>query len=174
MSPGNEVTIIDRQKKYEMDHGVLAEAVDGVLHLFGAGGQEVGIVLVSDRTMRGFNRQYRGVLGTTDVLSFAMQEAPHGKVGSGVLGDLVVSLEQIERQACVEWPGPRPPTGTLQRELALMVIHGLLHLLGFDHDTPGNEERMIRKESELFNETWTTFPTYSAKGVSSSSPKSSR
>jgi probable rRNA maturation factor len=159
--PESAVEIVNRQRRYDLDRGVLVMAIDAVLELCGEAGQVVTVTLVSDRTMKQINRDYRGLNQPTDVLSFSMREGDGGDVSGMMLGDLVVSLETIVRQAGESFTDGRPETGTAQRELALMTIHGLLHLMGFAHEEGGfDEAQMITREHELFNQTWEFFPVF--------------
>jgi len=88
-----------------------------------------------DRAMRGLNRRYRGQDKTTDVLSFPGTESPEGRH----LGDLVISVPQASRQAEERGHG-------LGRELRFLLLHGILHCLGYDHETDrGEMERLERK-----------------------------
>lgn len=94
--------------------------------------------------MRALNRRYRGMDKTTDVLSFPQQEfsppLPRGVSieSSLLLGDIVISLPQAARQA-VEYGAP------LQEELERLIIHGLLHLAGYDHEKGGREAALMRR-----------------------------
>ena len=95
----------------------------------GAAEREVTVVLVDDEAIRALNRDHRGVDAPTDVLSYpthepddvGVPEVPH-------LGDVFISLETASRQAEVHRHSP-------DTEVALLAAHGLLHLLGFDHET---------------------------------------
>lgn len=95
--------------------------------------------------MRVLNRQYRGFDVPTDVLAFPMQEGEPKGLNSKLLGDIVISLEMAERQA--------DEVGhSLNKELAILMIHGLLHLIGFDHERGGPEEkRMKKKEGQILS-----------------------
>ena len=95
---------------------------------------ELAIALVSDARMRTLNRDYRHKDYATDVLSF------EGEGGS--LGDLVIARGVAARQA-------REAGHSLQAELRVLALHGLLHLLGYDHDHPNDGGRMARLESRL-------------------------
>jgi len=98
---------------------------------------ETSVLYVADEEMRAINRMYAGKDRPTDVLAFAMREGenlslpPEAQASGELLGDLVVSLETAQRQA--EKQGH-----SLRREVAILLIHGTLHLLGYDHHTaPG-------------------------------------
>jgi probable rRNA maturation factor len=108
----------------------------------GAPDAELSVALVGDRRMRELNRQYRRRDRSTDVLAFAMREAP--VPGSSLLGDVVISLDTALRQA-------RKAGHSLDQEVVILLIHGILHLLGFDHERSGHEaRRMQRKERSVF------------------------
>jgi probable rRNA maturation factor len=95
---------------------------------------EVAIALVSDARMRTLNRSYRRKDSVTDVLSFDGEGAS--------LGDLVIARGVAARQA-------REAGHSLQAEWRVLALHGLLHLLGYDHDHPNDRGRMARLESRL-------------------------
>ncbi|MDH7601467.1 MAG: rRNA maturation RNase YbeY [Armatimonadota bacterium] len=104
---------------------------------------EVSILLVDDDTIHELNRQYRGVDAPTDVLAFSQLEGEDfGSEGELVLGDVVISVDTAARQA--EEQGH-----SLEEELDLLLAHGLLHLLGYDHETPEDERRMFDRQREL-------------------------
>ena len=93
--------------------------------------------------MRSLNRRYRGKDRTTDVLSFSLREGMFSHIQPTVLGDIVISLPAAARQAA-EAGHP------LLREIERLLVHGLLHLLGYDHDRGPHEAlRMERKERKL-------------------------
>jgi probable rRNA maturation factor len=93
------------------------------------------ICLVSDRAMREYNNRYRGVGTTTDVLAFPA--AAHGETLDGYLGDIVISAEAARRNAVMH-------VLRVEDEIKALILHGLLHLLGEDHETDGG--RMARAE----------------------------
>lgn len=94
------------------------------------------MVLADDATVRALNRTYRGRDRTTDVLAF-----PQGGEG-GLLGDVVISLPQAARQA-------RRVGHSLAREVALLAIHGTLHLLGYEDETARGRKRMREAQDRL-------------------------
>ena len=109
---------------------------------------DISLLIAGDETVHALNRDYRGVDRTTDVLAFAFsepqgsQEQPFVMPPDGILhlGEVIISYEQAERQAGEQ----RHP---LQQELALLVAHGVLHLLGYDHDEPEAEKAMKAMEA---------------------------
>ncbi len=112
-------------------------AAETVLDRRGVEQAQVSVVFLDDPAMIRLNRQYRGREGTTDVLSFAMREGPAPDGLDVVLGDVVVSVEQARRQA-------REAGHDIEREIVLLLVHGLLHLLGFEHEGGGHEAARMR------------------------------
>ncbi len=101
-----------------------------------AGPVEVSVLLADDATVRSLNRTYRGEERATDVLAF-----PQDGQG-GMLGDVVISVEQAARQA-------RRARHPLLREVALLAIHGTLHLLGYEDHTPRGRRAMWAAQRRL-------------------------
>lgn len=121
------------------------KVLEAVLQAEGETGEvEVSLVLVDDKKIQELNRDYRGIDRPTDVLSFPLREAvedegPKVSVDEWLLGDIVVSMETALRQA--EEYGH-----SLERELGFLIVHGCLHLLGYDHQR--EEERQVMREKE--------------------------
>jgi len=110
---------------------------------------EVSLVFTDSDTVRQLNRDYRGVDKTTDVLAFYMlpqkgADSAFALPPDGVtrLGEVIISYSQAAEQA-------REQGHSTERELALLIIHGILHLLNYDHDKPEEESKMREKEKEL-------------------------
>lgn len=118
---------------------------------------EATIVLTDDTEIQELNREWRDVDEPTDVLSFAYQEAEDGFLVPELLGDVIISLPTARRYAAdaqhATWIGenglPRTPW-SFQLELAFLLSHGFLHLLGFDHLDPDEERVMRAAEREVF------------------------
>lgn len=108
---------------------------------------EAAIALVTDARMRALNKAYRQKDYATDVLSFAQVPRAQGAKGRGsadrrVLGDVVIAKGVAARQA-------REAGHSLQTELRVLALHGLLHLLGYDHEDKDDQGRMARVEARL-------------------------
>jgi len=99
---------------------------------------EVHVLLAGDATLRRLNKSYRGKNTATDVLSF-----PAAEIGMGVAGDLAISLETAARQA-------KRFGHSLRDEVRVLLLHGVLHLAGFDHENDAGE--MAAREAELRQE----------------------
>ena len=124
--------------------GVDARALKKTLRdlLVAVGEPDAGIsmTLVSDATIRAINREHRGKDKATDVLSFPLEPEPF--THERLLGDIVISIDTARRQAA-DYDAP------LQRELYRLAIHGLLHVLGHDHEAPVERARMEAEERRL-------------------------
>ena len=101
--------------------------------------KSASIAFISDRKMRELNYEFRGKNKTTDVLSFPF-EADEFDADKDFLGDIVISLEQAARQA-------KENDLDLETEIKQLILHGILHLCGYDHETDNGE--MNRRELEL-------------------------
>lgn len=107
--------------------------------------QEVSILFASDRFVRRLNKLHRGIDQPTDVLAFSMREGEWTDIQPQLLGDVVISVETAERQA-------REMGHSLDRELTILLVHGVLHLLGYDHMEKGDAERMQAQERAVLSE----------------------
>lgn len=103
---------------------------------------EVSVLFVDDARMQEINRTYRRVNKPTDVLSFEQEGA--GVPGLRLLGDIVISLETAEERH------PQNPAGT-RDEVRLLFVHGMLHLLHYDHDTAAARREMIARQARYLN-----------------------
>ena len=137
------VSIQNRQKRVRLALRGLRRRAEAALASLRSGPESIGVVLVSDRTMRPLNRRFRGLDETTDVLSFSLRwpEGGGGEEGA-YLGEVVISVEEAARQA--EEDGE-----TLDEALDRLLIHGILHLKGHGHHTPREAARMRRMERRL-------------------------
>jgi probable rRNA maturation factor len=109
---------------------------------------EIALAFVTDARMRRLNREFAGNDYVTDVLSFAAREDTGTfrvpPAGHSLLGDIVIALPQAARQA-------REAGHPLARELDLLVAHGVLHLLGYDHGVPADARRMKRLQAQILS-----------------------
>jgi rRNA maturation RNase YbeY len=119
------------------DQARLDRLARAILSDVGETSAELGILFVGDQRMRGFNRQYRGKDRTTDVLAFAMREGPHSS--EILLGDVVIAVPTAARQA-------RKGQRSLDEELTVLLVHGVLHLCGYDHERSEKEARQMHRQ----------------------------
>ncbi|TDI07766.1 MAG: rRNA maturation RNase YbeY [Acidobacteria bacterium] len=135
-----KVNVFNRQRKYFVEMGELRIFLDQ-LSCQMTPQTGFSVVLVSDAAMRNYNREFRGKNGSADVLSFPNQEDEGDE--EPYLGDILICVEAAARQE---------KDGLLQ-ELQVLSLHGLLHLLGYDHDADQGAmetlERKLRREFQL-------------------------
>ena len=120
-----------------------------ILEAAGEPGAELSMEFVGDGRMRGLNRHYRRRDRSTDVLAFPMREA----VGPAtpLLGDVVISLPTAVRQAAAGgW--------SVDQEVARLMVHGVLHLVGYDHERSGQEARRMRRRELVVVRALGTIP----------------
>ena len=141
------VVLQNRQRVVAIDRAWLRRTAEAVLSAARADGAELSLVLVSDRRMRALNRRYRKKDRPTDVLAFPLHEnwgqATFRSLSPFLLGDVVISVPTARRQATERGHG-------LRDELRRLLVHGVLHLLGYDHERgPRDAALMARKEKAI-------------------------
>ncbi len=112
------------------------------------GNYELSLTIVDDLTMQQYNKKYRQIDHPTDVISFAFNDAVENiKYSQEIpnnLGDIIISLETAQRQA-------KSYGHSMKRELCFLYLHGLLHLLGYDHQTQEQEDIMFELQDIILN-----------------------
>ncbi|HEY8561328.1 MAG TPA: rRNA maturation RNase YbeY [Pyrinomonadaceae bacterium] len=132
--------IINNQRKIKLDwRSFQAFAENAIDRIDETRHKAATIAFVSDRRMRALNKEFRGKDKTTDVLSFPF-EADEFDAEQNFLGDIVISLEQAGKQAAENGL-------EIETEVKQLILHGILHLCGYDHETDTGE--MNRRELEL-------------------------
>ncbi|QXE90832.1 rRNA maturation RNase YbeY [Geomonas subterranea] len=124
----------------------LRKVAQRILDALGCPEAELSVSIVGDRAIRVLNREYLGRDKATNVISFAMQEGEFGAINPDVLGDVVISVDTAAREA--EESGQ-----TFLERLYFLLLHGILHITGYDHERSGEAEaaRMEAKEREIFS-----------------------
>ena len=123
----NGPVILNRQRRHRVSVSRLRQFVNLLSHRLRLDSQTFTIVLVSDRAIRRLNRDFRNQDKPTDVLSFPIGPEARPHLDKPGIGDMILSVETARRQAFSRHH-------SLERELCVLVIHGLLHLLGYDHE----------------------------------------
>jgi probable rRNA maturation factor len=103
---------------------------------------DVSFVLTDDKRIHQLNKIYRKKDRPTDVLAFAMREGRFAELAGSVLGDVIVSVPTARKQALSNG-------ASVMEEVTMLLAHGLLHLLGWDHDTPAKDRRMRAETARL-------------------------
>ena len=125
----------------EMEN-LIRKAAENVLLMENSEDCEVSILLTDDVEIHRLNRLYRDVDRPTDVLAFAMREGVDGDLNREILGDVVISLPKAKQQAGVYGH-------SFEVEILFLVSHGVLHLLGYEHDEKDDMLEMQRKQSNI-------------------------
>jgi len=137
------IEILNRQRRHRVQAKRWREFATEALEVIGAGNRDATIVFVSEAAIRKLNRQFRGKDSATDVLSFPSQTESFESDAETNLGEIVISLDRAQSQA-------KENGLTLVNEVEQLILHGLLHLCGHDHETDGGEmnrlELRIRKK----------------------------
>jgi probable rRNA maturation factor len=127
------VEVVNRQRRVKVDPDAWTTFAEKALDAIGNSGSSATIAFVSDRSIRKLNQQFRGVDKATDVLSFPADEPDN-------LGDVAISVDTAAKQA-------KENGLQFDNEIAQLILHGLLHLSGYDHETDNGE--MNRLELRL-------------------------
>ena len=137
--------IENRQKAVKLDLRRIRRVVNKLKKVLSCSEQEISLLFVDNEQIRQINRQYLKRDQPTNVISFTLREGDYGDINPQVLGDIVISAERAFQDAAVG-------DLSLNDEIDFLVIHGLLHLLGYDHEG-GNEMeslKMMNKENDVF------------------------
>jgi probable rRNA maturation factor len=133
------VAVSNRQHTITLDVPRLKRRARRVLRDMGLAETELSVVFVDDDEMRRLNATYRSLDRPTDVLAFAMTEGAFGDLNPGLLGDVVISTQTAQRQA--ERAGRSGDD-----ELDALLVHGILHLIGYDHERSAADARTMRNQ----------------------------
>ena len=140
----SKVSVINRQDRVAVDRRKIGAAARRILDRLGYKGYELTVVLVDDREITRLNRQYFRRNRPTNVISFPMMDGTPVSVRARMLGDVVISAETAKRDA--EEVGKKG-----EDEILFLLIHGILHLTGYDHEGTKKERmEMEAKEKDLF------------------------
>ena len=140
-----KIAILNRQRRRKIPTKMLRAAAVKILSDLGCTSSELSVSIVGDRAMRVLNREYLQKDHPTNVISFSMQEGEYGSLVPGLLGDVVISADTATKEA--------DDAGiTLQERLVFLLLHGILHLTGYDHERSGEAEarRMEAQEANIF------------------------
>jgi probable rRNA maturation factor len=136
------VNLENRNRKVRVDLSKVKRTAAAALRHIGLGGAQVNIVFVSDRRIRTLNRKYLGIDSATDVMAFGDDRTG----GGSLVGDIAISSDKAKTNA-------RLFGTSFREELALYVIHGILHLAGYDDRTAREKRKMRKMEDEIISKT---------------------
>ncbi len=140
-----KIQIDNQQKRIKINKRKFRTAVTKLMKLLDCAGMEISISFVDDETIQRLNRQYLSKDRPTNVISFPLQEGAFSSINPDMLGDVVISVDTAYRDA---------DQGNLSfdEEIIFLIIHGLLHLTGYNHENTSKADtlKMKKKEKELF------------------------
>jgi probable rRNA maturation factor len=138
-----KVLITNRQKKTKLNISKIKKEVQKILENLGCHNSEISILFTSDRHIKELNVAYRKKNNPTDVLSFSQIEGDFASLNTSILGDVVISVDTAVKQA-------EDFGHSLEKEIFTLLIHGILHLLKFDHEqSEEDDKKMQSKANEL-------------------------
>jgi probable rRNA maturation factor len=140
------ISIENRQKKFKIDRRRLRSSLRRLMRELRCEESELSLLLVDDDQIREYNRTYLKRDRPTNVISFSMREGEFSDINPQLLGDIILSVETANRDAAAEGI-------EFMDAVEFLVIHGLLHLLGYEHENaPAKEARRMKtREKELFS-----------------------
>jgi probable rRNA maturation factor len=138
--------LIKNQQRYQrLNKTKIIRAARKILSLLEQPTAELSILFVGDKKMMQLNTLFRGVPKSTDVLSFDAKIPVRQSVSNPILGDIVINMHRAVSQAKIAGTG-------VYEEIYRLLIHGVLHLLGYDHEKSRYKAQVMRKkEEEIFN-----------------------
>ena len=141
-----KIAIENQQTQQKLRKIPLRKVARKILSVSGCPEAQLSILIVDDSLIQEINRDYLDKDRPTNVISFAMQEGEGGGVQPDLLGDVVISAETAARDA-------GEANATFESELYFLLLHGILHLLGYDHErgTQAEAKRMEAREQEVFS-----------------------
>ena len=139
-----KILIDNMQHKIKIDKRKMRSVTMTLLKYLSCADKEISLCFVDDNTIQQLNNQYRHKNKPTNVLSFSLQEGEFGSINPHILGDIVISVDTAKEDAIKK-------SVSIEREFDFLIIHGLLHLLGYNHENSSKEEakKMQKKEKEL-------------------------
>jgi probable rRNA maturation factor len=132
--------LIDNQQEARLPTPPIRKRTEQILNALGCDDHELSIVIMDDPGIRELNANFRKIDKPTNVLSFPMQEGEFTDITPGLLGDVVISLDTAEREA--ENAGI-----SLEERMSQLLVHGILHLFGFDHEIDDHAADLMEKKS---------------------------
>jgi probable rRNA maturation factor len=138
------IFIKNQQKIIPVEKKRIRKLAKRILSFLDIPNHELSILLLDNKGITKINKKYLRKNRSTNVISFSLNEGKFGNINPQVLGDVVISVEKAQEQAGIN--------GTiLDEEISFLLIHGILHLVGYDHEKKGSErEKMRKKEKEVY------------------------
>ena len=135
-----DIQIANRQKRHTISLKKIRQAARLLLDALKRPDAELSILLVDDREITGINLAFLNRHGPTNVIAFPMREGAYGDLTPNLLGDVVICVDTAHRES-------RLPGRTLEERLTELLVHGVLHLCGYDHENGGRPARRMAAQS---------------------------
>ena len=135
-----EVLIDNRQSRHKISLKKIKQTVQVILDALDCPDSEVSILIVDDPQIEELNQQYLNRKGPTNVIAFAMREGEFSDLSPQLLGDVVISTDTAAREAQIA-------STSMERRFNELLVHGILHLMGYDHETSEDDARVMEDKS---------------------------
>lgn len=141
-----KIRIENNQTKFKIERRKVRGTVSRIFKILDCADKEISIIFTNDESIKKLNNQYLGKNKATNVLSFSLLEGEHGDINPQIMGDIVISVDTAREDA-------KRGNLTFEQEIDFLLIHGILHLAGFNHEntSQAKADEMWRKERDLFN-----------------------
>ena len=141
----NEITVINETNEY-VDTALLNKVADYALKSENVDNGVVNIIIVDNKKIKEINNEYRNIDRETDVISFALEDDDTFiELPIRVLGDIYISIDKVKSQASEYGHSEK-------REICFLTVHGILHLLGYDHMNESDEVIMFSKQDKILDD----------------------
>ena len=140
----NEVTIYNKTDEEFTYEDIIEKVVFKAFEVEGVKKASCSIIIVDNTFIHKLNKEYRGIDRVTDVISFALEDDKSMVIPDGIrlLGDIYISLDKAKEQS-------KEYGHSLERELCFLAVHGVYHLLGYDHESEEDAKIMFKKQEEV-------------------------
>jgi len=135
-----EVLIDNRQSRHKISLKKIKQTVQVILDALDCPDSEISILIVDDPQIEELNQQYLNRKGPTNVIAFAMREGEFSDLSPQLLGDVVISTDTAAREAQIS-------STSMERRFNELLVHGILHLMGYDHETSEDDARVMEDKS---------------------------
>jgi len=135
-----EVLIDNRQSRHKIALKKIKQTVQVILDALDCPDGEISILIVDDPRIEELNQQYLNRQGPTNVIAFAMREGEFADLSPHLLGDVVISMDTAAKEAQIA-------ATSMERRFNELLVHGVLHLMGFDHETSEDDARVMEDKS---------------------------
>lgn len=136
------ILITDKQSRFTIDPDDLRRKAQKILDMMNSAGRELSVLIVDDIEMTELNRNYLGRDRPTNVIAFPMQEGAFSQINPGLLGDVVISSDTAYRES-------REGGIDFETRFLELLVHGILHLLGYDHEQSEADAAVMEEKSEM-------------------------